>query len=44
MNDNHSFLKKGIALFGTIGAFGVAHVVHMGLNELLKDKKGVGIH
>jgi hypothetical protein len=42
--DNHSFLKKGIALFGTIGAFGMAHVVHMGQNELLRAKKGVGSH
>jgi hypothetical protein len=33
-----------MALFGTIGAFGMAHVVHMGLNELIRDKKVIGSH
>jgi len=44
LNDNHFFLKKAIALLGTIGAFGMAHVVHMGQNELIRAKKGVGSH
>jgi hypothetical protein len=36
LNDNHFFLKNGIALFGIIGAFGMAHVVHVGQNELIR--------